>query len=281
VGDQIDVPRFPTHGSFEGGGPFPPTNPYRGALICFATNAAVTAQIAFNHLTGTATVVNNNIVATEAVTQENSSQAFRYNAWSFVARDAAGLPARNGVRQGTPGILHLTGAGAGTYDACPKYNIANFMPNGATLGEERGFTTFQNFLTVVSCNQDLRQDFDLHLTKLQFTVWNSRESSFTGAFICVDSVNSVFLGERNEFLVNGSNFQSDTLRTANARFQVAGVASTQCDREGLPAAQNSGLLGVLASNVSGYQTVGSTTHGAGATPGFVKWDPLGGVERRR
>jgi hypothetical protein len=277
-GDQVDVPRFPTHGNFSGGDPYPETNSYRGALICFATNDAVTAQIAFNHLTGTATVVRNNIATAETVVPENSSQAFRYNAWSFVARNAAGLPERNGVRQGTPGILHLTGDGAGTYDACPKYNIANFMPNRAQLG---GLQTYANFLTVVSCNQDLRQDFDLHLTKLQFTVWNSREVSFTGAFICVDSVNSVFLGERQPYLVNGSNFEYETLRTANARFQVSGVPSTQCNRQGLPATQSSGLLGVLESNISGYQKVGSTTHGAGATPGFVKWDPFGPVERRR
>jgi hypothetical protein len=265
--DQVQPPRFPTHGTFS------PGNPYRGALICFATNAAVTAQIAFNHLTGTATVVKDNIVMSEAVVPENSSQAFRYNAWSFVARDAAGLPAANGVRQGTPGHLALTGGGAGTYDACPSYNIANFMPNGAQLGN---VTTFANFLTVVGCNQDLRQDFDLHLTKLKFTVWNSHESSFTGAYICVDSVSTVFLGERNEHLVNGSNFEYDTLQTANARVHVSGVASTQC-----PGSTRAGLLGVLASNISGYQKVGSTTHGAGAAPGFVKWDPFDEVERKR
>jgi hypothetical protein len=265
-GDQVQPPVFPTGGSFNGGGGYPPTNSYRGELVCFATNNAVTAQIAWNHLTGTATVTNY-ASSDGSVT----SQAFRYNAWSFVARNGNGLPSRDGRKHGTPGLLELTGGGAGTYDACPLYNIANFMPNGAKLGSVE---TISNVLTVVSCNQDLRQDYDLHLTKLQFTVWNSHESSFTGAYICVDSVHSVFLGVHNPYLVNGSNFEYSTLRTENARFHVLGVQSTQC-----PGSTNAGLLGVLSSEVSvwydgEYQEVGTTTHGAGVAPGFVRWDPF-------
>lgn len=264
-GDQVQPPVFPSGGSFVGGGAYPPTNANRGELACFATNADVNAQIAFNHLSGTATVVN-----LYDATDDQTRQAFRYNAWSFVARNAAGLPADIGTVQGTPGKLDLTGGGAGTYDACPVYNIANFMPSGAVLGK---LATLTNVLTVVSCNQDLRQDYVLNLTKLKFTVWNALESSFTGAYICVDSVNTVGLSAGNPQLVNGSNFEVSTLTTPNARFNVSGVASTQC-----PGSINSALLGVLASEVSlggsgsEDQEVGSTTHGAGAAPGFVLWD---------
>ena len=35
---------------------------------------------------------------------------------------------------GKPGNLLLTGNGAGTYDACPLYNIANFMPGETVVG---------------------------------------------------------------------------------------------------------------------------------------------------
>jgi hypothetical protein len=118
-------------------------------------------------------------------------QAFRYNPWSFTARSASGLPALDNIIQGPAGDLQLTGGGDGTYDACPMYNIVNFMPNGATLN---GVTTIDNDLSVVSCNQDLRQDFLLHLTKLQFTVWNANENSFTGSYVCVDSVTTVPFG---------------------------------------------------------------------------------------
>jgi hypothetical protein len=273
-GDQVQPPVFPISGSFSPGPPYAPTSIYRGELVCFATNAGVRAQIAWNHLTGTATVTNSS-TDTDSVSR---AQAFRYNAWSFVARNARGLPEKSGVKQGTPGKLELTGNGAGTYDACPLYNIANFMPNGAALG---GLRTINNVLTVVSCNQDLRQDYDLYLTKLKFTVWNAVESSFTGAYICVDSVHSVGLGVGNPNLVNGSNFGYSTLKTQNARFMVQGVESTQC-----PGSTNSALLGVLASEVSisggsYYQEIGSTTHGAGAYPGFVYWDPFGKVPTKR
>jgi hypothetical protein len=251
-GDQVHPAVFPTGGTFNGGGPYPPTNSRRGELVCFATNPDVTAQIAWNHLSGTATV-------------SDHTGSFRYNAWSFVARDANGLPAANNVVQGTPGILRLTGAGAGTYDACPLYNIAKFMPNGAQLGH---LQTHRNVLTVVSCNQDLRQDYNLYLTKLHFTVWNSFESSFTGAYICVDSVHSVHLGAGNTYIENGSNFEYTTLRTPNARVQVRGVRSTQC-----PDSRPSALLGVLSSETNRGE-VGSTTHTAGTAAGFVLWDPF-------
>jgi hypothetical protein len=255
TGDQVQPPLFPPGGTFNPGAPYPPMNPARGELVCFATDAGVTTQIAWNHLTGTATVT-------------DESGTFRYNAWSFVARGADGLPERDRVEQGEPGILRLTGNGAGTYDACPVYNIANFMPNGAVLD---GLVTHANVLTVVSCNQDLRQNFKLHLTKLTFTVWNSFESSFTGAHICVDSVNSVHLGIGNPFLENGGNFEFGVLKTPNARFQVKGKASVLC-----PLSEDTALLGVLASETNRGE-VGSTTHTAGAAPGFVKWDPFGDI----
>ena len=267
-GDQVQPPPFPDGGTYIPGPTYAPVSGDQGALVCFATNAAETSQIAFNHLIGTATVVDEE---TEADTT-HLGYTFRYNAWSFVARNAAGLPEANGVLQGTPGRLDLTGNGAGTYDACPAYNIANFMPNGATLGKLR---TKANELSVVSCNQDLRQDPDLYLTKLRFTVWNSLESSYRGAFICVDSVNTVELDTESVNLRAGSNFEYDTLKTPNARFQVSGVASPiQC-----PGSTNSALLGLLQSEVflptipGQKQEVGSPTHGAGAAPGFVLWDP--------
>ena len=260
-GDGISVAPFPTNGTFT------PSNPHRGELICFATDAGLLNQISFNHLTGTATVVT---TADPDATQ--SKQGFRYNAWGFAARSATGLAPDNTI-MGTPGTLVLNGGGAGSYDACPQYNVANFMPNGATLDS---LTTVDNDLSVVSCNQDLRQDFLLHLTKLQYSVWNANENSFSGSYQCVDSVVTASLSSAdNSLLVAPSNFDYATLRTANARFQVNGVVSTQC-----PGSEKAGLLGVLASsvginNTGEDQELGSTTQGAGTNSGFVLWDPAG------
>jgi len=267
-GDQVNPPAFPTGGSWGGPAPYPVANANRGELVCFAVNPDVTGQIAFNHLTGNATVTH---TPADPVVAPDQQSVFRYNSWAFVARNATGLPQSDNARQGVPGILVLSGDGAGTYDACPIYNIGLFMPNGAVLGD---LTTHRNALTVVSCNQDLRQDYQLNLTKLQFTVWNSKEQSYTGAYICVDSVNSVYLTPENTFLKNGGNFNYTTLRTQNARFIVRGVASTQC-----PSSKASGLLGVLTADTSAGRT-GTTTHGAGAQPGFVLWDPQGATPFR-
>jgi hypothetical protein len=293
TGSGIGAPPFPTdlspvYAPIPAGLPrfFAAPNTFRGELVCFATDFGGANQVAFNHLTGTATVV-----ISDDVDAIQPKQAFRYNAWSFVARNASGLPQSDYVVQGTPGLLALTGGLAGTYDACPAYNIATFNPAGST--DAAGTTTtVDNDLSVVSCNQDLRQDFVLHLTKAQFTVWNANENSFTGAYECIDSVQTVGLGaEDNTVMTARTNFDSTTLRTPNARFQVSGIASSQCPTTiipgpGLPpipvpATENAGLLGVITSSVGVLDTggedveLGSTTQSAGSMVGFVKWDPAG------
>jgi hypothetical protein len=269
---SFSAPLFPSSGTFPG-------NAAEGELVCFAVDAGVANQISWNHLTGTATVID-----TDDADALQALQAFRYNAWAFAARCTlcpGGLATDNTI-QGTAGDLVLNGNGDGTYDECPAYNIVNFSPNGAAVGP---LNTIDNDLAVISCNQDLRQDFVLNLTKLQFTVWNEFENSFTGSYQCVDSVNFVPLSATdNSALLNPSNFDFSTLRTANARYQVAGVASTQC-----PGSRPAALLGVANSSVGintstgEDQELGSTTQGAGGAAGFVLWDPAGVVPflRRR
>jgi hypothetical protein len=286
AGDNVSAPQFPSNGSFQPGSPYPWEDPNIGELVCFAVNKGGTEQIAWNHLTGNATIVYEN--DSDA---NQSKQAFKYNAWSFIARNATGGPTKDGTQQGTPGTLVLAGSGAGTYDACPAYNTVNFMPNGATLDP---VTTLDSDLAVVSCNQDLRQDFHLHLTKLDFTVWNAQENSFTGSDECVDSNEFIGLSSGdNSVLVNPSNFDYSTLRTADARFQVQGDASSVCppvydqNAQSYASTENAGLLGVISSStgINDYTTedaeVGTTTNGAGATTGFVLWDPAGSVQQIR
>jgi len=262
----FSAPLFPSSGTFPG-------NAAEGELVCFATDAGRANQIAWNHLTGTATVIDT--FDSDAI---QTKQAYRYNAWAFAARCTlcpGGLATDNTI-QGTAGDLVLNGNGDGTYDMCPAYNIVNFNPNGSSIGP---LYTIDNDLAFISCNQDLRQDFTLNLTKLQFTVWNEFENSFTGSYQCVDSVGFAPLSvtDSTGALVNPSNFEFSTLRTANARYQVAGVASTQC-----PGSRASGLLGVATSSVGigdtgEDQELASTTHGAGGAAGFVLWDPAGPV----
>lgn len=279
-GDHVNPPTFPANA----GTPAWVGNPNRGELVCFATNDGRQFQVAWNELIGSATVLNTGDA--DALQQR---QGFKYNAWSFTARcspSTAGCPStglapdNNTVAQGKPGTLTLNGAnGAGDYDACPLYNIANFMPNGASLGN---LTTLDNDLSVVSCHQDLRERYNIHATKLEFTVWNSNEVSFTGAYACVDSVATVPLGTADQpnppTVVQASNFDFSTVATPNARLQVQGLPRTPpCP---FPT-EATGLLGVLASSVSiagsggEDQELGNTTQGAGYTQGYVQWDVSG------
>lgn len=274
-GDQVAPPPFPTNA---GNPPFA-GDPHRGELVCFATNDGRQYQIAWNELTGTASVEN-----LSATSSSQPKQSFKYNAWAFAARSSTGVAPDNGsTPQGTPGTLVLSGANAaGAYDACPLYNVANFMPNGASLGTAR---TIQSDLAVVSCNQDLRENYKIHATKLDFTVWNSDENSFTGAYYCGDSDETVPLSGTipsgaGTTVTQGTNFDYTTLQTQNGRFQVQGIsASPPCK---FPT-QASGLLGVLESSTAitgdpgSDSLVGSTTQGAGVEAGFVDWDPAGGV----
>jgi len=285
AGDGMTPAVFPTYAgtpAFAG-----VSNPYRGELVCFSTNRNRTFQIAWNELTGTATVIR------QVSEVDQSRQAFKYNAWSFAARCDATVtncrrnlaPDNGGAPQGTPGQLSLSGNNvAGEYDACPAYNTATFMPNGASLGSLK---TDDNWLSVSGCLQDLRETYDIHATKLDFTVWNSSENSFTGAYACVDSVSSVGLGtnttgsDGSNQVVNASNFDFSTLQTPNARFQVSGGSHTP------PCAfptEAVGLLGVVHSGVSinggyGDQETGNTTQTAGieaaSSAGMVWWDVAG------
>jgi hypothetical protein len=265
---SLSFPRFPSGGTFPG-------NPSKGELTCFAVDAAAANQIAWNHLTGTATVIN----FTDGDAGQ-SQQAYKYNAWAFIARSGA---AGEGASVGRAGDILLTGGGAGTYDACPLYLIANFSPGGATFSTGRGNATYlDNNLAVASCNEDLRQDFLLHLTKLQFGIWNSQQTKFTGTYICSDSVLEFGLDPQDApaGLVHPENFSFVVLGTTDARFQVAGIASTVC-----PGSVTTGLVGVLTTSLAiGTTTesaeLGATLQGAGVQTGFVLWDPAGSVPQK-
>jgi hypothetical protein len=254
------VAQFPTNGTFTAFG----ADPFRGALLCWATDAALSTQISHNHLSGNATVV----VSEEEDTDQG---AYTYPSWNFTARNVAA-----GAAVGTPGRLDLTGVD-GAYDACPSYLIGHFSPafaeveTGSGAGSE---LVFENALSVLSCNQDLRQDFIVHLTKLQLQVWNEQEVKLTGAHECADSTKWFELYEGTD--VGRENFHYDVVQSAAAQVKVRGIASTQCVLPGRPS-ENSGLVGVLLTGMvsritEDFALVGTPLNGAGAQAGFILWD---------
>jgi hypothetical protein len=241
-------------------------NVNKGALLCWATNNSLSAQISHNHLSGTATVTS----------WDGDQTSYTYPSWNFTARNVLA-----GSTVGTPGRLDLTGADT-AYDACPNYLIGHFSPAGAAIDTGSGAGTEyveENFLSALSCNQDLRQDFTPHFTKLQFQVWNEQEVKFTGAYECSDGAKSLSLADETD--VARENFTYDVVQSTAAQIKVKGVASTQCNPPVVPRpSENSGLVGVLATVLGTEEDVslvGTTLNGAGAQSGFILWDAQDGV----
>jgi hypothetical protein len=254
------VAQFPTDGNFNTG------VATQGALLCWATDEALAAQISHNHLSGNATVVYG-----QGANGDAFQIAFTYPSWNFTARNVvAGNPV------GTPGRLDLTGLD-GAYDACPSYLVGPFSPLGAEVPTGSGAGSEfvdEVHLGVLSCNQDLRQDFTPHFTKLQLQVWNEQEVKLTGAHECSDGTKLFELARETD--VGGENFTYAVVQSVTAQVKVKGVASTQCVF-GAFKSENSGLVGALAttlfsSNTEDPALVGTTLNGAGAQPGFILWD---------
>jgi len=281
---------FPTSGPWSGGSGFWAPDPYRGELICFVTDPTGSFQVPFNELAGTATV----FATPKSSGSPLPNVAFRYNAWSFLVRQSGTTnPAADSLTTtvGTPGQIILDGGYFGEslfYDACPAQNIQTFSPNGAVLflsgtANSGGspipiYGSIANAVSFSSCQQDLRQDFAFHYTKVQFETWNSQETDHGLSWFCADSVETIPLVDQNTYLYNASNFDFGEggivktthpgIRTPDARYVAVGVSSTECSHT-----YNTGLVGVaeeaiaFGSDTSIDAIVASTTTPVGYAVG--------------
>jgi hypothetical protein len=232
-----------------------------GELKCWAVDAIGQNQISFNHLYG-------NAIVFEPV----HAAAYEYNAWSFTAR------APFGQVIGTPGQLVLSGAGGG-YDACPSYLVFNFFSKGSSINVDGATATFVNTdLTLVPCNQDLRQDRAPTYTKAKFDIWNENETKYTGAYQCFKCWFEGYLGDIGTLIpygFGGEKFWYKNLHTTAGRFRVQGVHSTVCPWT----TTATPLIGLSTTEISfgsgPYGALAGTTPntaGAGASS-LIQWDP--------
>jgi hypothetical protein len=225
--------------------------PGYGELICFAVNFDGTAAAHHDQLSGTATIADTNVV--NGTTDING--ASEYSAWSFRYN-------ANGTNEPPLGDLKLTGE-AGGYDSCPAYLMGQFSPSGAPAPGDKiyGKTT----ISISSCKQDLRQDFDRNDTKLQFDVWKYDETRLTGAYHCSNSFAETALDDVG---TARQNFSAALLKEG-AYYRVQGVESTQCLKS-----KSAGLVGVQTSLIPGLGSV--TTELAASNNGvkdsFIRWD---------
>jgi hypothetical protein len=180
-----------------------------GELKCWAVDAGDLSQVVFNHLYGSAVIFD-----------PVNHAALQYNAWSFFARAA-----------GDPGKLVLDGNKY--YDACPKYLVFNFFSKGSRVifpatGDNATFINTE--LTLVPCNQDLRQDRFPTCTKAKFDIWNENETKYTGAYQCLKCWFEGYLADigKTKGGFGGIKFTYPNLHTTAGRCRVQGVASSVC-----------------------------------------------------
>jgi hypothetical protein len=255
-----------------------------GELKCWAVSKDGLSEMSWNHLTGSATILD-----------YGNAAAWSYTAWAFRCL----TPTTPGALCGTtPGNLEL----GSEYDACPKKLTIGFAPYKDDERNIQGSRLVYDDtdLTIATCNQDFRQRRELTYTKLTFDVWNEEETRFNGAHQCMDSWVEKQL--RN-VQTDDDNFSYDVLGTKAARLVVKGVGSSEDDNlceydefdatEGSssfrPSTQNAGLVGVISTQIQfpGEEreaVAGTNLVGFGELPGNIYYDPrntAGDVEDQR
>jgi len=246
-----------------------------GSLMCWAQDDADQKPVTppFNHLYGTAML-------------SSSSAEVMYNAWAFTYSGAAIPITPDGV------TLTLNGGVPGrVFDACPKYLVSTFMPDGAAFGTL--FGTAYPALALWPCNQDLRQDREGTIVKVKIDAWDEYENKYTGAYQCFKCFYEGFLageaGKKTSWpqSFGKEKFTEAVLGNGVARIRVQGVNNELCKYDGkVPVTydlKKPGLLGLLLYADSGtppfVPVAGKHMVGAGSYPdGWILYDPAQSVE---
>jgi hypothetical protein len=255
--------------------------PFHGAygeLKCFAVDDN-DLPITKNNFTGTATIFD----FAEAT-------AIRYNAYGF----------RRSGEAGTAGVLTLNGS---EYDHCPAYLLGTFMLDGASF-EDNGYTVAAGTteLTLVPCDQDVRQDLLPIYTKVNFTVWDEDEVAATGAYLCFKCWIETTLTDPpipSKGVFNAVGFKNFTEAVVGGVFATVKITpvfgGTVCKFPGGTTSPARPVIGLLFGSTNIYPTAGvpdgvwatsgsllqsTSSAWAGAAP-VVKYDQLGPILDRK
>jgi hypothetical protein len=242
-----------------------------GELKCFAVNDE-DVPITKNTLTGTATILD-----------FVDGTAIGYNAYGFKRSGDAG----------TPGVLSLNGT---EYDQCPAYLLGTFMLDGASFADKQyTVTAGTSKLTLVPCEQDLRQDRLPVYAKANFTVWDEDEVSATGAYLCFKCWIDTTLADppvatRGKFaLIGFQNFTAAVIGGVYATVKITPAlgSTVPCAYPGTVTSRARPFIGLLFGSkvFNGYYAgSGSLLHSTTATWGgdapTIKYDAAGATAER-
>jgi hypothetical protein len=271
-----------------------------GVLRCWAIDPAGRKQISWNHLSGSAIIVNSDNTVTD-VSNKAPTTAWQYNAWRFAANILesdgtfadgfwvgqtidAGYTVNQLALKASPTTVvdpsfcpgpNYTASGCSltnaAYDACPKYVSFEFLAEPLGPAKTDGYA-FNN-LALAPCKSDLTNLSSSTKTRLRYTLWNVRGVQVSDLYRCANCAYDTDLGNLSVSRAVKP-FQRRSMRTPVGLFRVEGMASSTCtDSVAAP------LLGVMSSRlVGGNVVVGSTgsTNGKETTDwGAISWTPPG------
>ncbi len=279
----------------------------KGALKCWAVNESVNKQISWNHLSGSAIIVQGDGTLPGS-TATSTSSAWQYSAWRFAANViASDGQFADGFWAGEIGDVNKLALKASpttvvdpaycpapyslsacslpnaAYDACPKYLSFDFLSEPSGTKKTDGYA-FNN-LALVPCKTDLTGDTQNIRTQLLYTIWNEQSVQYSGLSQCANCTYSSDLGSLS-ILRNQKLFQMKNLHTPSGHFRVEGNASSNCSADSV----YTPLVGVMSSKIVGSNDIVSMTGSANGKEttdyGYISWTPTGGyyyqsIQRRR
>lgn len=274
-----------------------------GVLRCWAVDPTDRKQISWNHLSGSAIIVNSDNTSTE-VASKPPVTAWQYNAWRFAANviesdgtfadgfwvgpvvDGSGGESNTLNLKASPTTVvdpsfcpgpdytasycYLPNA---AYDGCPKYLTFEILAEPSGLTKTDGYA-FNN-MALAPCKSDLTGLTSSTMTRLRYTIWNERQVKLADVYHCANcaydyNIANLFVGRSLKYV------QQKNMKTPVGLLRVEGVAkpSVCTDSVATP------LLGVMSSKfVGGTGMFGSTGSASGVETsdyGSIKWTPTGG-----
>jgi len=241
----------------------------RGFIVGWAVRVSDNHQIRFNHLKGSATIIN-----------YLASAAWEYNA--YAARVNPNLVSHGSI-VGTGGVLLLDGS---QYAAGYDFLLYDFFATGSqALSGGMATVTSDTDVTLMPITADLRLSVspDPVTTKAEMEIWNMNEVKFSGAQRCLTCWDQALLSNYGD----PDHFDLNNLQTNKGRARVNGVSDPGCFASSLLPAPFAGdpseyasLLGVVAKvlDVNGSDTAlaGTNMVGTGEECAEIIYD-VGGV----
>lgn len=282
-----------------------------GELKCWAVNQSGETQVKFNHLSGTATVIDQGefhndypngdapVLTDVDFRSRKHADSYEYNAMTKTCLVAGADKVDCGT---VPGQLDLDGK---TYQACGQYIVGSFTPKygyvdgtgskhtGGYIDGDHSYDRTKaenNFLNIASCTQDLSPT-DGHaeavVHDIVFEVWNENEAKRTGAHELADSWTRIDLGgykhwhdfrgnQTASYLdSNPQHFTKAGLKTDSAYFRAQSKSYTHKDKKG-NVVYTGPAVGLIGEMVRDYGFAGKTaveTIEAGSRSGTISWAP--------